>query len=109
VSKSNGINMQVDQVNTLAGNVHDLAGAVNTMATYAADHGGLTVDQFGTVTGGSAAGQAVLNAADALAKSIGTAVDFLNQASTNMIASAKATKVTDEDAGWGITNAGQGA
>ncbi|HWE90210.1 MAG TPA: hypothetical protein VG317_12190 [Pseudonocardiaceae bacterium] len=105
----NGINMQVDQVNALAGNVHDLAGAVNTMASYAADHGGLSEDQFGTLTGGQAAGAAVLGAIDALAKSIGTAVDFLNQANTNMIASAKATKVTDEDAGWGITNAGKRA
>lgn len=108
MATNSGINMQVDQVNALASSVNALGGVVQQMVTYAGDAGGLTAAHFGGVQGGADVGNAVLGTIAALSKSVGTAQSFLTQASQAMAASAKATKQTDEDAAWGVTNAGQG-
>ena len=107
---SNGIEMRVDDVRSLANNdVHSLTGAVQGMAKYAAEVGGLKAEHFGGLGSRSAAASATLGAIDALAKSVTTAQNFLTSAATALAQAAGAQKKTDEDAAASIFKAGQGS
>lgn len=102
-----GINMQKDQVTTIGNNVTDLGTAVGQMQTYSTMK--LTAQGFGTVEGASDAGSLFCSTVQALATSVGKAKDFLNSAGQTIEKSVQATSLVDEEAMWGVTNAGKGA
>lgn len=105
---SGGINMQKDQVTTIANNVTDLSSAVGDMTSYNATYG-LTAAHFGGVVGASNAGSLVLSTMTALNASVTKASHFLQQAGSTISQSVAATTLTDEEAMWGLNKAGGGA
>ena len=103
-----GISMQKDQVTQIGSNVTDLGTAVTQMQTYSTTNP-ITAAQFGTVEGASDAASLFVSTINALATSVGKAATFLDSAQKTIAQSVSATSLTDEEAMWGITNAGKGA
>jgi hypothetical protein len=99
------LQMDHDAMRALAGELKNLANAVQTAQAYATDSD-LKQEHFGGHFTAPVAFQSVNAAMQQLTASLGKAQKFLDEAAVKLEQSSQMTNATDVDNAWGLNKAG---